>query len=59
MKQSLNNEAQYRRSEAQKICYHAGIALAAVPFVQRMLDAEALVKTLVERVEALEQATKK
>ena len=47
------------RTEAQEICYRAGITVAAVPFVQRMLDAEALVKTLAERVEALEQAMKK
>ena len=46
------------RTEAQEICYRAGIAVAAVPFVQRMLEAEALVKALSERVEALEKKKK-
>lgn len=51
---SVNNEAAYSRSEAESLCYKAGITAAAVPFIRRMLAAEALVRNLAARIEALE-----
>jgi hypothetical protein len=46
-------------SEAKRIVYGAGLPLATVHFVRRMILAEDAVKELTERVEALENKRRK